>query len=87
MEATECSKILHQNIGYNLPAHKEKKKHIAKLTPSVSSSIHQNLLLCLFKMEALLRDFSLSPTSSLLFFSLAQAAYCDHSSQFPGGLF
>lgn len=41
----------------------------------------------LFKMAALLSDLSLSPTSSRQFFSLAQAGYCDHFSQFPGGIF
>lgn len=80
-----------------------KKKHIAKPTPSVASSVHQNLLMPvfpnaykrnllqelrkLFKMAVLLRDSSLSPSSSLQFFSLAQAGYCDHFSQFPGGIF
>lgn len=101
MKVAECSKILRQKIGCNLPAHK--KKEIAKLTPSVSSSIHQNHLLhaspnacvefaprikkTLFKMAALLRASALSPTSSLQFFSLGQAGYCDHFSQFPGGIF
>lgn len=88
MEVTECSKILYQNTGYNLSAHKEKKK--AKLTPSVASRIHQNLIMPvfpnaykrnflqelrkLFKMAVLLRDSSLSPSSSLQFFPFPRLA-------------